>query len=46
MAIETDFNDLDYPSFSVVFLFWEKAEEEFNSDIVIEQKDGCEKAYR
>lgn len=46
MAIDTDFSNIDYPSITAVHLFWEKAKEEFNSGSFIDQKDGCEKAFR
>ena len=41
-----DPSNIDYPSLSAVHLFWEKAQEEFKSEDVINQKDGCEKAFR
>ena len=37
---------LDSPSMALAFQFWEQAKKEFNSDNIIQQKDGCEKAYR
>ena len=39
-------SNFDYPSLNAVHLFWEKAQEEFKSDSIIDQKDGCEKAFR
>lgn len=46
MATDTEHSDLDYPSLSSAYLFWEKAKEEYESENIIEQKDGCEKAFR
>ena len=46
VAIDTDPSNIDYPSLTAVHLFWEKAQEEFKSENLIDQKDGCEKAFR
>ena len=46
MASDLDPSNIDYPSLSAVHLFWEKAQEEFNSENTINKKDGCEKAFR
>lgn len=46
MATGSDFIDYDYPSLSGVFLFWDKAQEEFGSQNPADKKQACEKAYR
>ena len=46
LSIEPYPSNIDYPSLSAVHLFWEKAKEEFNSQNIIDQKNGCEKAFR
>lgn len=40
MATDIEYSDLDYPSLSSAYLFWEKAKEEYESENIIEQKDG------
>lgn len=46
MASDTARSNLDYPSFDSVVLFWEKGVEEYETDEIVSQKDGCEKAFR
>lgn len=36
----------DSPSFAIANHFWVLAKEEFYSDNIFQQKDGCEKAFR
>jgi len=46
MASDSARSNLDYPSYDTVTLFWTKAQEEYEKEDIISQKDGCEKAYR
>ena len=46
MATDAPPKELDSPSMAVAYQFWEEAKKEFESNDMIRQKDGCEKAYR
>ena len=46
MASDSSKSNMDYPSFESVKFFWQKAVEEYESEDIISQKDGCEKAFR
>jgi len=46
MATDSPSKHLDSPSMAVAFQFWEQGKKEFESNDIIKQKDGCEKAYR
>ena len=46
LTVDSYPSNIDYPSLSAVHLFWVKAQEEFNSKNFVDQKDGCEKAFR
>ncbi len=46
MVTGSEFKDYDYPSLSGIFLFWEKAQEEFSSENPTDKIQACEKAYR
>ena len=46
MATDAIPKGLESPSMAVAYQFWEEAKKEFQSDYIIRQKDGLEKAYR